>query len=175
MKTQLPIRRPQTLKEVAEWSDSLADFGTNLRDWQHAIQLDGVHSRTELARRIDAAPALLAGKFIEGDVADAYLAAYAEWLADLASIFRPGWCADPHRIARDPWFSAPARGLLLVASPASFRQRNLFTKPESVFTPKAGRPRVPDARKREKARIRQKAYRNRIRALVEQARASADE
>lgn len=175
MRTQSSIRRPRTLREVAEWSDSLTDFGRNLRDWQHAVRLGGVHSRTELARRLADTPPLLAGRFTEGDVADAYLAAYAEWLADHASISRPAWCKDPHRVARNPWFSAPARGLLLVTSPASFRQRNLFTNPELVFTPKAGRPRVSEDRKREKARLRQKAYRSRIRVLVEQARAQANQ
>lgn len=159
---------------MASWSDSLSAFGLNLRDWQHVIQRGGVHSKTELSRRIADAPQLLAGRFAQGDVADAYLAAYAEWLADHALITRPTWCGDSRRVARDPWFSGPTRSLLLVASPASFRQRNLFTKPELVFTPRAGRPRVPGEQKREKARLRQKAYRNRIKALVEYARASLD-
>ena len=166
-----PIRRPRTLSEVAAWSGSLTDFGSNLRDWQHAIQREGVHGRAELVRRIRDAPPLLAGRFPQGDVADAYLAAYAEWLADRASVPRPGWCADSRRVACEPWFSASARGLLLVTSPASFRQRNLFTRPDPVFTPRPGRPRVPAEQKREKARRRQQAYRGRIRKLVEKARA----
>ncbi|MBN1669390.1 MAG: hypothetical protein JXR37_00040 [Kiritimatiellae bacterium] len=173
MNSRDSIRRPLTLRDVAAWPDSLHEFGLNLRDWQHSIQREGVHSRPELSRRIAAAPRLLAGRFRQGDVADAYLAAYAEWLADLASVPRPRWCADTRRVAREPWFSSSVRGLLLVNSPASFRQRNLFTKPEPVFTPRVGRPRVSQARKREKARLRQKAYRVRIRALVEQARRSA--
>lgn len=172
MKAKGPIRRPRTLCEVATWSNSLSAFGSNLRDWQHAIQREGVHSRAELVRRIAAAPPLLDGSFPQGDVADAYLAAYAEWLADRASIPRPAWCGDPRRAAREPWFSSPARGLLLVTSPASFRQRDLFTRPEPVFTPRRGRPRVPAEQKREKARLRQKAYRRRIRSLVDIGRAS---
>ena len=167
------IERPQTLREVAVWSESLSDFGMNLRDWQHAVQRGGVHSRTELSRRLADPPPLLANQFPQGDMADAYLAAYAEWLADRAAIPRPEWSHESGRVAHDPWFSAPTHALLLVISPASFRQRNLFTKPEPVFTPKAGRPRVPLAQKREKARQRQKAYRQRIGKLVEQARRSA--
>jgi len=172
MNSPSAIRRPRTFSEVAAWSESLREFGMNLRDWQHAIQREGVHSRAELSRRVAQCPPLLSDRFPQGDLADAYLAAYAEWLADRASIPRPTWCADSRRVAREPWFSSPARGLLLVASPASFRQRNLFTKPESVFTPKAGRPPVSLAQKREKARLRQKAYRDQIRVLVEHARAS---
>ena len=163
--------RPKTLREVAQWSGSLSDFGMNLRDWQHEIQRGGVHSRAELFRRLGDPPSLMVDRFSRGDVADAYLAAYAEWLADQAAVPRPPWCGDRHRVARTPWFSASTRGLLLVRSPASFRQRDLFTIPEPVFTPKAGRPPVSTEQKREKARSRQRAYRQRIRVLVKQARA----
>ena len=172
MTSDTRIRRPSTLYEVAVWSESLAEFGTNLRDWQHAIRREGVHSRPELLRRLSDPPPLLATRFPQGEVADAYLAAYAEWLADRSGVPRPEWCGDPRRVSEEPWFSSPARAMLLVTSPASFRQRNLFTRPEPVFTPLPGRPRVPDEQRREKARRRQKAYRQRIRTLVEQARAS---
>ena len=164
------VRRPKTLREVAEWSASLRDFGMNLRDWQHEIQRGGVHSSRELARRLAEAPERLAQRFPQADVADAYLAAYAEWIADHAGIPRPAWCADPRRIASEPWFSTSTRGLLLVRSPASFRQRNLFTIPDPVFSAKRGRPRVPPEQKREKACNRQRAYRVRIRELIMHAR-----
>lgn len=162
--------RPQTLNEVAEWSNSLEEFGMNLRDWQHEIQRGGVHSRVGLERRLSDKPKKLSCRFPEGDVADAYLAAYAEWLADSARITRLSWCANQKRVTNDPWFSSPARALLLVRSPASFRQRGLFTIPHPIFIPKAGRPRVSPELKREKARLRQKAYRKRIRSLIETAR-----
>lgn len=164
------ITRPKTLSEVAQRSGSLSEFGTQLRDWQHEIQRSGVHSRNELAARLAEPPERLAGRFAQGNVADAYLAAYAEWIADQAGLPRPRWSGDRDRIAGDPWFSTRDRGLLLVRSPASFRQRNLFTIPEPVFRPRRGRPRVPLAQKKEKARARQRAYRARIRKLVEQAR-----
>ena len=163
--------RPHTLVEVAAQTGSLADFGANLRDWQHHIQRDGVHARKGLAACIVEAPIRLRGKFEGGDIADAYLAAYAEWLADRTDIARPKWCRDRTRVADKPWFATPLRGHLLVVSPASFRQRNLFTVPENVFTARPGRPRVSHAHKLEKARLRQKAYRQRIRTLVRQARA----
>lgn len=167
----MTVNRPATLKEIAERSESLQDFGLNLRDWQHEVKR-AVHSRKGLSTRLADAPSHLADHFEQGDVADAYLAAYAEWLADRAGISRPEWCTDKTRIARNPWFSAPTRGLLLLRSPASFRQRDLFTIPEQIFTPRAGRPRVSTEHKREKARQRQKAYRARIGVLVERARAN---
>lgn len=165
------IRRPETLSDVAEQSDTLQAFGMNLRDWQHTIQRGGVHSRTALRQRLDAPPARLADRFKDGDIADAYLAAYAEWIADQAGIPRPFWCGDSQRIASAPWFATPVRGHLIAVTPASFRQRNLFTIPDPVFTPKPGRPRCSADQKRQKASQRQKAYRDRVRVLLAKARA----
>lgn len=164
------LLRPKTLYDVAEISDSITSFGMNLRDWQHEIQRGGVHSHRELAKRIDKEPRILANQFDQGDIADAYLAAYAEWIADRAKIQRPEWCSDPRRVARTPWFSTSAHAVMLLKSPASFRQRNLFTIPEDIFIAKPGRPRVSPEQKRRKAILRQAAYRKRIRALVNQAR-----
>ncbi len=164
------ITRPASLAEVAAQSDSLESFGMNLRDWQHEIQRGGMCNRPAFSRCIREAPPRCAGRFVGGDVADAYLAAYAEWLADRAGIDRPAWAGDAQRVSADPWFATPLRGRLLAITPASFRQRNLFTIPEPVFRPAAGRPKLSTAHKREKARARQKAYRERIRALVKKAR-----
>lgn len=166
-----PVTRAQTLFDAAQESESLQQFGMNLRDWQHEIERGGVHSRTELARRIADEPPRCRNRFPGGDIADAYLAAYAEWLADQAGIDRPNWTADEQRVADEPWFATPLRGRLLAVTPASFRQRNLFTLPDSIFHPAPGRPRVPTEQKRRKAAERQRAYRERIRALVAKARA----
>lgn len=166
-----PMVRPKTLNQVAESSASLEEFGMNLRDWQHEIERNGVHSRPELARRMEVPPPFLGHRFHEGEIADAYLAAYAEWLSDRAGLDRPSWCADPRRVSTEPWFSTPLRGWLLSATPASFRQRNIFTVPEPIFHPRKGRPRASAEQKREKARHRQKAYRTRVRSLLKQARA----
>ncbi len=164
------ISRPDTLFKVAAMSDSLESFGMHLRDWQHEVQRCGMHSRPALARCIVEAPPFCRDRFQGGDIADAYLAAYAEWLADRAGLQRPAWTADRLRVAEDPWFATPLRGHLLVVTPAAFRQRNLFTVPAPVFTPAAGRPRVSTVHKREMARKRQQAYRGRMRALVQRAR-----
>ena len=164
------LNRPKTLHEVASESHSLEEFGRNLRDWQHEIQRGHVHNHKEFARRISERPEGLKDRFPGGDTADAMLAAYAEWLADEAGLERPAWCSDPERVSEFPWFGSPLRGWLLAHSPANFRQRNLFTIPEAVFTPKAGRPRVPPEQKARKAAERQRAYRKRIRVLLDRAR-----
>ena len=167
------ITRPLTLRDVAEQSKSIDEFGLNLRDWQHEIQRSGVHSRKAMGLRLNTEPPLLAEKFELGDVADAYLAAYAEWLSDSARIPRPNWCRQRKRCADKPWFASPDTKSLLVKSPASFRQRNLFTVPEAVFTPRRGRPPVSAEQKRVKAVLRQREYRARIRQLVSEARQQA--
>lgn len=167
------IERPTSLQDVAATSTAMKDFGANLRDWQHEIQRGGIHSRVEFARCIANPPAHLSMRFPDGEIADAYLAAYAEWLADHANIQRPSWCAEKQRTAKNSWFSSNLRGWLIASTPASFRQRNIFTVPENIFTPKAGRPRVSSEQKRKKAQLRQKAYRIRIRALIEKGRSQA--
>jgi hypothetical protein len=169
------LRRPETMRDIAESSFSLKEFGMNLRDWQHEIQRGGVHSRKEFGRRIAEEPEKLADRFPQGNLADATLAAYAEWLADRAGIPRPEWVFGPERVAKSPWFGSPLKGWLLVNSPGSFRQRNLFTIPEPVFTPKPGRPKVSRDQKRQKAAERQRAYRKRIRSMLEQARTESSE
>lgn len=165
------LLRPQTLRDVSESSFSIEDFGRNLRDWQHEIQRGGIHSRKEFATRLQPAPQRCADRFPQGEIADAMLAAYAEWLADQAGISRPDWCRDRKRITQHPWFGSPLRGWLIANTPASFRQRNLFTIPEPVFTPKRGRPRKSREHKARKAAERQRVYRQRIRALVDKAKA----
>jgi len=164
------FERPNTLAEVAGRSDSLAAFGANLRDWQHHVSRGHIHNRKQFHACIAESPRRLRDLFEDGATADAYLAAYAEWLADQAGVARPDWCCDRSRIAGKPWFSTSLRGHLLAVSPASFRQRQLFTVPDAIFTPQAGRPRVSEEQKREKARRRQKRYRQRVSALLHRAR-----
>ena len=51
----------------------------------------------------------------------------------------------------------------MIDTPASFRQRGVFTIPENVVRLRRGRPRVSPEQKREKARIRDQRYRAKIR------------
>lgn len=157
---------PRRLAEVAALSDSLSDFGHLLRDWNHTLTRSDVSNRPALVDAIREAPPRLAEKFVQGEVADAYLAAYAEWIADQAAIDRPVWTADPKRTLDRPWFADNARASLLVLAPASFRQRNVFTVPESVVRLRRGRPRVSPAQKKAKARERDRRYRERLKSYI---------
>jgi hypothetical protein len=109
----------------------------------------------------------LATDFVQGEVADAFLAAQVEWLCNRAGVRPPRWTRDPHYVLDVPWFSIPARRLrahLLLDTPDEFRNRNVFTTPEVKITIRRGRPRVDESVKREKSRLRQKRYRERLAA-----------
>ena len=121
--------------------------------------------------RLQEAPELLADKFGDGGVADAYLAAYADWLSIRANIKSPRWVETPQRRLSTPWYADSNHSQLESLTPKSFRIRGVYTVPESIFNPRRGRPKVSAEQKRLKAIERQRQYRKRIKALVEKARA----
>jgi len=154
--------RPTTLKEIAERSDSLGDFGRHLRDWLH--ELRRVSSRTQAAATITDEPPRLRDKFLQGGVADAWLAAYAEHLAGKIGAATPEWAFAPWRTSDDPIFdegSTPTlRTLALVRAPLAFKRRNIFTP--SVDLPlalRAGRPTKSAEEKRKTNAERQRRFR----------------
>ena len=162
----LRVERPRTMRQVAEESESLEEFGFLLRDWIHFLTRGDVSNRPALVRAIREEPPILAKKFEQGKVADAFLAAYGEWIADQARVERPAWVSGAKRTLRDPWFADAARASLLVLTPASFRQRGVYTVPEEVVRLRRGRPRASEEHKREKARVRDRRYRESIRAKL---------
>ena len=159
--------RPTTLKEIAERSDSMGDFGRHLRDWLH--QLRHASSRPQAARTIAEEPPRLRDKFPQGEVADAWLAAYAEHLAGKLGTIAPEWAFAPWRTSYDPIFddgSTPTlRTLALVRAPLAFKRRNIFTP--SVDLPlrlRAGRPTKSAEEKRQTNAERQRRFREMRRA-----------
>lgn len=157
------IARPKTLKEVAEQSASLAEFGLHLRDWLH--ELRRASSRPQAAAAIAEEPPRLARKFPQGQVADAWLGAYAEHLAGKLGVAAPAWAFAPERIAAEPLFDedgdTPAlRALALARSPLAFKRRNIFTP--AVDLPlrlRAGRPAKTIEEKRRVNAERQRRFR----------------
>ena len=155
--------RPTTLKEVADRSDSLGDFGRNLRDWLH--ELRRISSRRQALAAIADEPAPLKEKFPEGFVADAWIAAYAEHLAGKVRIRAPEWAFQSWRIAADPLFdegtdNPKMRTLALEHAPLAFKRRNIFTP--SVDLPvslRAGRPSKPIEEMRRTNAERQRRFR----------------
>ncbi len=157
------ITRPKSLKEVAERSASLGEFGLNLRDWLH--ELRRASSRPQAAAAVADEPPRLQGKFPQGHIADAWLAAYAEHLAQKVARVAPAWAFAPDRVAPDPVFDEGAdspilRALALAHAPAAFKRRNIFTP--SVDLPlrlRAGRPAKTPEEKRKNNAERQRRFR----------------
>lgn len=166
--------RPQTLAEVADRADSLSRFGHELADWLRAVRTLG--SRPALARAIAAEPPLLASHFAEGMLADATLAAYAEYLAVRIGITPPAWCFEEKRIAPEPWFAEAnprARLLSLRDTPAAFKRHNLFTSaPDLPVRLRRGRPPVSAEAKRAANAARQRRFQQKRRALLHELLAS---
>lgn len=165
--------RPQSLQDVAAAGvDSLADFGRTFHDWLHALAR--FTSRRQVAAAIKAEPAMLAERFAEGSLADAWLAAYAELLAAKTRVTPPEWAFGPTRVAPAPWFAdeTPAlRALALARSPLPFKRRNLYTS--SVELPlrlRAGRPVVSAEQKRRANAARQRRFRERRKRELAQLR-----
>ncbi len=160
--------RPNSLAEVAARAESLERFGRELADWLHTLRALG--SRPALAAAIADAPVLLVGRFPEGSLADATLAAYADLLAGRIGIAPPAWCLEPERIAPEPWFAnAGPRGRLLALrdSPPAFKRRNLFSSaPDLPVCLRAGRPAVSAEQRRGKNAERQRRFQQRRRELV---------
>lgn len=157
------ITRPKSLKQVAEQSGSLNEFGLNLRDWLH--ELRRAFSRAQATAMIVEEPPRLREKFSQGHIADAWLAAYAEHLARKIDRAAPAWAFASERVASDPIFDENAnsptlRLLALAHAPAAFKRRNIFTP--SVDLPlrlRAGRPTKSPEHKRKKNAERQRRFR----------------
>ena len=174
------ISRPKTLKEIANRSDSIEEFGRHLRDWLHELRL--ASSRIQAEAAVSDEPSSLRTKFPEGAVADAWLAAYAEHLSTRIGHPAPAWAFSPNRVLSDPAFdpfadSQALRAIALKHSPAAFKRRNIYTP--AVDLPlrlRAGRPRTSAEGKREKTAERQRRFRARkqqeliaLRALLRKA------
>jgi hypothetical protein len=154
------LSRPRTARAVARRAASVEEFGLNLRDWFH--ELRGASTRAQLREAVKVRPPRLAQRFLQGDVADAFLAAQVEFLCHQAKVRPPRWTQDPAYVLDKPWFSVPGKRLrthLLLDTPVEFRNRNVFTTPEFTLPIRRGRPRVSEAVKREKARLRQQRFR----------------
>lgn len=156
--------RPKSLQDVAQNSETLDEFGRHLRDWLH--ELRRASSRAQAAASIAHEPPRLRDKFPQGQVADAWLGAYAEHLSGKIGRAAPAWSFSPDRIASEPVFDAYAdspalRNLALARSPLAFKRRNIFTP--SVDLPlrlRAGRPGKTVEEKRKTNADRQRRFRN---------------
>ena len=123
------FKRPQSLFEVAAWSDDAEKFSFNIRDF-----LDEFYADPRSERFIEEPPVRREILFDDG-LADAYLAAIAEHLSRKFGFTPPAWAASPSRILKEPWFAMQSHGarmLLLIESPPAFRERNIFVSADAL-------------------------------------------
>jgi hypothetical protein len=163
--------RPLTLREIAERSDSLAEFGRHFQDWLHVIR--SFSSRPQVENSLRSSPPRLEKKFKDGAVADAWLAAYAEYVAEKIGRAIPHWAKG--RVSPEPWFAVGTgtreRIEALRDSPAPFKARNVYTP--SVDLPlrlNAGRPSKPAEELRRANAERQRRFRERRKAEFSELR-----
>ena len=122
-------QRPESLREIAERADSIEAWGLALGDLLDEIGFRR-GSSVAIASCLKAEPPLLCGKFARGEVADAFAAALAEYLA--AEHLRgnvPAWTRGRERFLASPWFaddSPKLRDYLLTSAPPAFRDHGVF-------------------------------------------------
>jgi hypothetical protein len=123
------MKRPGSLAEVADLSDSARDFVYAVSEFLDQFRLE------RRAEMLEQEPARRAGRYAAGEVGDAYLAAVAVSLAREVALRPPTWAQHESRKLRRPWFAHPGpsiRATLLAESPAPFRERNLFVSADAL-------------------------------------------
>lgn len=99
-----------------------------MKDFLHEFAL-AKQRQLPLLSLLEAEPPLLASRFEEGKICDAFLAGTADYLARSNGIQTPLWALNPQRVLETPWFSEklPAVRLsLLRDTPSAFKEKNIF-------------------------------------------------
>ena len=119
-------KRPQTIEEVAHRSRyQMATFDQHLAEFLDEFYLHP----NERQNRLLAEPEPLSA------IADAYLAASTEYLADCYGLATPPWCYQPKRFLETPHFSGGLenmKAMLLAESPLAFRRRMIFVSEDAL-------------------------------------------
>jgi hypothetical protein len=126
--SQGAVRRPASLHEVAAESTTYSEFGYNLKDFLHEFA-SARQRQLPLQSLLETEPPLLALRFDEGKICDAFIAGTADYLARTNGIQTPAWALNPDRALEVPWFSETlpdVRFLLLRDTPSAFKEKNIF-------------------------------------------------
>ena len=119
-------KRPQTIAEVAQRShEQTAAFDQHLAEFLDEFYLHPNHRQNRLLAEPESLSA----------VADAYLAASAEYLADCYGLATPSWCYLPKRFLETPHFAGGLenmKAMLLAESPLAFRRRMIFVSEDAL-------------------------------------------
>jgi hypothetical protein len=128
------LRRPKTVREVAEEADSYRQFGMNLKDFLHEFAYAKKQGRP-LAPLLAEEPPRIAPLFAEGNICDAFIAATTDYLSRVNGLVTPEWALSADRVLDQPWFSLEFPGgrlRLLRDSPSAFKDKNIFTLDSSL-------------------------------------------
>lgn len=135
----MPIR-PKSLKEVAQRASTLEAWGLHLAEFLdevNAVRRRGQDRAVlELVRE---EPPVLRARFKDGEAADAFSAALADYLSQAVSASAPEWTQKHERFLRHAWFPLSRisdqprlRSLIERETPRAFRERNVFIDENSL-------------------------------------------
>jgi hypothetical protein len=132
--------RPKSLKEVAEQAFNLEAWGFALAEF-----MDEVNATRKLGQGralfdlIRDEPPLVRSRFEGGEAADAFGAAFAEYVAQSVSSPPPPWTRKTERFLAKAWFPLPhisehprLRELIERLTPQPFREHNVFIDENSL-------------------------------------------
>lgn len=135
----MPIR-PKSLKEVAEKASTLEAWGYALAEFLDEVNAARrAGSSASLFDLVREEPPVLRVRFPEGETADAFGAALAEYLSEEAGVPAPSWTREHQRILSHAWFPLPQfadqphlRSLIERETPPAFRAHNVFIDENSL-------------------------------------------
>lgn len=133
-----PTSPESSLAEIAVSAKSVSpkrrneQFGDAMRNFLDAFYAADKKHRVQMLQK---EPAKLRAPLKDEGVADAYLAALANYLASQFRISPPLWAQGTDRRPDEPWFALnhpDARMWLITQSPAAFRERDLFISEDAL-------------------------------------------
>ena len=132
--------RPRSLKEVADQALDLEGWGFALAEFMDEVNATRKHGNGQaLFELVREEPAVVSFRFEGGEAADAFGAAFAEYLAQSASFPPPRWTRKAERFLAKAWFPLPhisehphLRELIERLTPQPFREHNVFIDEHSL-------------------------------------------
>jgi hypothetical protein len=128
------IKRPKSLRELAEESATYQEFGMNMKDFLHEFAF-ARQKKQPLAPMLAEEPPRLAERFSEGRVCDAFLAATTDYLSRENHLNTPLWALKEDYVLEEPWFALEnigLRALLLRDTPSAYKDKNIFIFPNAL-------------------------------------------
>jgi hypothetical protein len=132
--------RPKSLKEVAQQASTLEAWGYGLAEFLDEVKaVRRTKPRAAILELVREEPPILSSRFDQGETADAFAAALAEYLAQSEAADSPAWTRGRARFLDEAWFplrqiagQPHLRGLIERETPRAFRDHNVFIDENSL-------------------------------------------